>query len=69
MISAGHQWLPIIVIVVLLVHSPIENALNRGVYELRWHEMMATSGEGIQQGLKKFGINYNFSINNFLMLL
>jgi hypothetical protein len=50
MICAGHQWLSIIIIVVvaLHVHSPIENALNRGVYELSLDEMMATSGEGIQ---------------------
>jgi hypothetical protein len=52
MIRASHQWLSIIIIVVVvgfrLVHSPIQNALNRGVYKLSWHEMMATSGEVIQ---------------------
>jgi hypothetical protein len=32
MIHGGHQWLAIIIIVVVvfLVDSPIENALNRG---------------------------------------
>jgi hypothetical protein len=62
MICAGHQWLAIIFIVVSLVldDSPIENALNRGQWKLHWHEMMATSGEGIQQGLNKYGINCKF---------
>jgi hypothetical protein len=60
MIRAGHQWLAIIIIVVVFrfVDSPIENALNRGQWELHWHQMMASSGKCIHKGLGKIRNNY-----------